>query len=1230
MVFSLLFLFTFSCISSVSLAFEPKEREKDDVQSSMQNAAIITSTTSVPPLKDVVFAEGKFVGFSPSFLYLSSDGENWIQQFEPQLTGDKIYYKGGRYFIIGENKLHISRNTVNWFETKLEGEGKWNDLTYGDGEYILVGDKGKIARSYNAIDFETEEEKGGLNFNQIDFLDGEFIVHAESKIYRIDTDSLNPEEIIIEGESNKLKDFCIHDNTIIAVDTKGSLLKYNLQEANSQIIQHSFGDKFKRIFKIANSIYVTSNKSIYELKKEKESFKLKLMHENDASRYEPNISSVAGNKEMLIISDYLNSGLYKYKNGTWYDLTKEQRGYFKSIVFNRSIGFGHNESDLYVAVGADVLAYSQNGLSWEFDYDAFKKGDTQYKVIWNAEKGEFLSVGKNGSIYKSKSGKEWNRIKSTTNENLSDVIWISERGVYVVVGENNTLLKSPNGEDWESVKNLPTTNTNFIGITYDYDASDNVRVFVAGDKSVILKSKNDLSKWYNIDLPDDFKLNFNSIQAVNLRPDFGEALNAARKHGFDPNNFAIPSKTHTFFIKHDLYEKRLSVGSNKGAIISDDYGETWERISEEISDEKIEVLVQDNDLFLINKNLIYKITRNEELITRNEEFEPAYDIFDFSVMDSIWASSGSYYLVLKEFAPPKFLSRFDTLLAEESGKLKISPEIFDSMNHRNLDQVKIELYDNDMNQIGSRIIKFNEENLKNREWKTIFEEVPKNVGYRLNIILSNDVPLATPIPTSILGDNFGGLDSNIEKYLSDETQIDEETVTSAIRKILQNDKAFLGRDLSLDLLKKVFHGIDKVLDSDKSFENIYDAVRNLVNDVNYNNSMFKPELEVNNGIKNSKISNANIEDLVIKLNDIIYNSHELKQNLKYTNLDFEVEPTIYLNSKTGDENIKTSTTNLNFEAVKALTDRNIKRAVLMTDLADVSVVPNDIISDNEDIELKIRSIAKTEMEQFNLEEVSAYEFKINQDQKSIPEFPNKLHISIPYEVKEGVNPETLTVFYLDEDGNKKNMGGFYDKSSKRISFMTDHLSLFFITVNSSNFSDNNVDWAKRFVNSLAARGIVQGRDDNKFEPNNNLTRAEFITMICNSFNLPIIEYEGNFQDVNNDDWYANFIATGFEHNIISGMPDGKFLPNAPITREQVATIVTNIMREYLRIQRLNSSKFLESLYNDHHQISDYARDSVFSAYKYGVLRGSGQNFAPKSNTTRAEAAVVIYKLLEMR
>ena len=1228
MVFSLLFTFTFSYISSISLAFEPNEREKDNVQSSMetyqQNAAIMTSTTSVPALKDVVFAEGKFVGFSPSFLYLSGDGENWIQQFEPQLDGDKIYYKGGRYFIIGEDKLHISRNTVNWFEINLDG--KWNDLTYGDDEYILVGDKGKIARSYNAIDFEVKKVNENKNFNLIDFLDGEFIVHAESKIYRIDTDSLYSEEIIIKGDSNKLKDFCIHDNTIIAVDTKGSLLKYNLQEANSQIIPDSDDDKFKRIFKVDNSIYVTSNNSIYKLKKENESFKLTLIHENETSRYEPNISSVAGNKEMLIISDYLNSGLYKYKNGTWDDLTKEQRGYFKSIVFNGSLDFGHKESDLYVAVGEDVLAYSQNGLSWEFDFDAFKKGDTQYKVIWNAEKGEFLSVGKNGSIYKSKSGKEWNRIKSTTNENLTDVIWISERGVYVVVGENNTLLKSSNGEDWETVdvdKETLPTKTNFIGITYDYDASDDVRVFVAGDRGVILKSKNDLSKWHNVNLPDDFKLNFNSIQAVNLRPDFGKTYSEAQKHGFDLNNFAFPSKTHAFFIKHDLYEKRLSVGSDKGAIISRDYGKTWERLGEEISDEKIKVLVQGNDLFLINKNILYKITRNHEL-------DLAYDIFDFNVMDSIWATSGVYYLVLKEFAPPKFLNRFDNTLTEESGKLKISPEIFDSMKHRKLDQIEIELYDNDMNQIGNRILKFNEEKLKNWEWKTMFEEVPQNVGYRLNIILSNDVPLATPIPTSILGDNFARLDSIITEYLSDETQIDEEAITSAIRNILQNDKAFLSRDLSLDLLKKLFHGIDKVLNSDKSFENIYDAMRYLVNDVNYNNSMFKPEIEVNNGIKNSKISNANIEDLVIKLNDIIYNSHELKQSLKYTNLDFEVEPTIYLNSKTGDENIKTSITNINFEAVEALTDRNIKRTVLMTDLADVSIVPNDIISDNEDIELKIRSIPKTEMEQFGLEEVSAYEFKINQEQKSISEFPNKLHISIPYEVKDGVNPETLTVFYLDEDGNKKNMGGFYDESSKRISFITDHLSVFFITVNSSNFSDNNVDWAKRFVNSLAARGIVQGRDENTFEPNNNLTRAEFITMICNSFNLPITEYEGNFQDVNNNDWYANFIATGFKHNIISGMPDGTFLPNAPITREQVATIVTNIMREYLRIQRLNSSEFLESLYNDHHQISDYARDSVFSAYKYGILRGSGQNFAPKANTTRAEAAVVIYKLLEMR
>lgn len=176
----------------------------------------------------------------------------------------------------------------------------------------------------------------------------------------------------------------------------------------------------------------------------------------------------------------------------------------------------------------------------------------------------------------------------------------------------------------------------------------------------------------------------------------------------------------------------------------------------------------------------------------------------------------------------------------------------------------------------------------------------------------------------------------------------------------------------------------------------------------------------------------------------------------------------------------------------------------------------------------------------------------------------------------------------------------------------------------TNFLDLHSHWAKNDIEILAAAGIVNGKGLYYFDPDSNITRAEFTSMIIRAFSIVPEPYSGRFNDVKSSDWYSGNIEAAFCHEIIFGFDDGNFYPNEPITREQLAVI---IMRAYYKAGGEKPAS-LPLIVADRDEISGYAADYVQDAFFIGLLRGYENNmFNPKSNATRAEAATIIARLL---
>ncbi|RED58176.1 S-layer homology domain-containing protein [Cohnella phaseoli] len=166
-------------------------------------------------------------------------------------------------------------------------------------------------------------------------------------------------------------------------------------------------------------------------------------------------------------------------------------------------------------------------------------------------------------------------------------------------------------------------------------------------------------------------------------------------------------------------------------------------------------------------------------------------------------------------------------------------------------------------------------------------------------------------------------------------------------------------------------------------------------------------------------------------------------------------------------------------------------------------------------------------------------------------------------------------------------------------------------------------WAYAIIRELAEKQIVQGTSAGKFEPNRTITRAEFAAMLVKALKLTKTGVMP-FGDVPADKWYAEAVSIAYEAGIVNGTGAATFNPNGNITREQMVVMT---MKAY----RMIGGRAMEdtgAAFTDAAQISGWAVEDVQEAAALGLVRGRASGrFIPKGNSTRAEAAQVIYNLI---
>ena len=173
------------------------------------------------------------------------------------------------------------------------------------------------------------------------------------------------------------------------------------------------------------------------------------------------------------------------------------------------------------------------------------------------------------------------------------------------------------------------------------------------------------------------------------------------------------------------------------------------------------------------------------------------------------------------------------------------------------------------------------------------------------------------------------------------------------------------------------------------------------------------------------------------------------------------------------------------------------------------------------------------------------------------------------------------------------------------------------------FSDVS-GWSLEYISSLYAKGIINGKTDDLFMPNESITREEFVKLVVMVFDLVSNETNNKFVDVKEGSWYYDYVLSAYNNAIVNGISETEFGVGQKIKRQDMAKIINSILEKNNIYGKTDSSSF-----NDFDTISDYAKDSVAKIKAFGIISGDENgNFNPNNFATRAEASKMIYGLIK--
>lgn len=497
------------------------------------------------------------------------------------------------------------------------------------------------------------------------------------------------------------------------------------------------------------------------------------------------------------------------------------------------------------------------------------------------------------------------------------------------------------------------------------------------------------------------------------------------------------------------------------------------------------------------------------------------------------------------------------------------------------------------------------------------------------------------------------LAERILKALNDASTADE------VKKVLEDNKAFLGLDLD-----KALNGID----GDKALIRFTEKDLTSINEI---------EPLLNKFISLEKFAQAteeNIDDVIndesnwnnLGLNKMLYdclaNADGAQQKAKneILALDDSLPTDEWISAFLNDifnvilaESFdKPQDVTLDIKDLSAIAGQGVKLPIMFkedcTEISEISLVvevSDDELIENADVELKKSGTYTKEIKDGKLyinikfdkvvsgdlgniiliapNTVSTFDIKVSGELTYLPEAIGLIVKAdvLASEIELTTKSKSNTSNEINSSTSTRPSGGGSSRPSGGSSGSTTKPGTTETTFKFSDVASNH--WANPAITYLLEKGIIDKTSDKKFYPENAATREEIVKMMVVALGILDNTAKCNFSDVAESNPYYAYIASAAKHGIVKGNDLGEFMIGKSITREDLCVILYRATSKKLTYTKSNE------LFSDDSIISDYAKDAVYNMRGINIINGIGENqFAPKGNVTKAQAAKMIYEIVK--
>ena len=176
------------------------------------------------------------------------------------------------------------------------------------------------------------------------------------------------------------------------------------------------------------------------------------------------------------------------------------------------------------------------------------------------------------------------------------------------------------------------------------------------------------------------------------------------------------------------------------------------------------------------------------------------------------------------------------------------------------------------------------------------------------------------------------------------------------------------------------------------------------------------------------------------------------------------------------------------------------------------------------------------------------------------------------------------------------------------------------------FTDVTKNWAYPGIQYCVTHGIMGGMGDGTFAPTGTTTRAQIVQILYNLEGTPAVSGTTPFTDLTAN-WYKPAILWAYQNNVVAGKSPTTFDPEGPVTREQIAVILTQYMFHVLKMNRTWTPADL-STFPDGANVSSWAKEAMQDAVALGLINGTATSdgtvyLDPQGSATRQQVATIL-------